>query len=93
MVRFLFDEDADGRILRGLRRRYPEVDVVRVVDLARGATDVEVLDLALRTNRVLVTQDESTMPGHFADRLSISQSVPGVVFIRRSTTIRQAIEE
>ena len=34
--RFLTDEDFDNRILRGLIRRLPELDVVRVQDVGLG---------------------------------------------------------
>lgn len=32
MIRFLTDEDFDGRIVRGLRRNFPEIDVLRIQD-------------------------------------------------------------
>jgi len=35
----------------------------------RGKTDLEVLNLAAREGRILVTQDIRTMPRHFADFL------------------------
>ncbi len=33
MIKFLADENFDNRIMRGLSRRFPEVDVVRVQDV------------------------------------------------------------
>jgi hypothetical protein len=32
MIRFLADEDFDNRIVRGLQRRLPDLDLVRVQD-------------------------------------------------------------
>jgi hypothetical protein len=44
MIRFVADENLDNRILRGLLRRQPDLDVVRVQDLEiAGATDDTVL--------------------------------------------------
>lgn len=55
-VRFLVDEDFDNDIIRGLLRRMPKVDVVRVQDAGMsGEKDPAVLDFAARENRVLLT--------------------------------------
>lgn len=62
MLRLATDEDFNNRILRGLIRRKPELDIVRVQDaglLARG--DDEVLEWAATENRVLLTHDVTTM--------------------------------
>lgn len=39
MLRFLADENFDGRIVRGLRRRSSRIDVVRVQDVDLGEAD------------------------------------------------------
>jgi hypothetical protein len=50
MIRFLSDEDFNRRILRGLRRRLPALDVVRVQDVGLIARpDTEVLEWAANT--------------------------------------------
>ena len=66
-VRFQADADLDGRILRGLRRAAPEIDI-RTADDANlaGLEDPEVLRIAADSGRILVSQDRRTMPGHFA---------------------------
>jgi len=65
-VRFRADADLDGRVLRGLRRVAPEIDVRSATDarLAR-VPDIEVLRRAAEQGRVLVSQDRRTMPAHF----------------------------
>ena len=49
MIRFLLDENFNGKIVRGLRARKPDVDMIRVQDTElSGADDRSVLDLAAR---------------------------------------------
>ena len=54
--------------------------------------DYEVLRLAADANRILISQDRSTMPGHFRRFVSTSQS-PGVILLRSRVPIAVAIEE
>ena len=61
-VRFLVDEDFDNVILRGVRRRLPQLDIVRVQDVAlSGLHDTLVLEWAGQEGRILLTHDISTM--------------------------------
>lgn len=49
MIRLLADENFNGRILRGLRRENPDVDLLRVQDSAvYGASDPDVLEWAAK---------------------------------------------
>jgi predicted nuclease of predicted toxin-antitoxin system len=66
-VKFQADADLDGRILRGLRRVAPEIDIRAASDAAlAGLKDPEVLRIAADSGRILVSQDRRTMPAHFA---------------------------
>jgi hypothetical protein len=62
-VRFQADADLDGRIIRGLRRTAPEIDI-RTATYAglSGLRDADVLQIAAGDGRVLVSQDRRTMP-------------------------------
>jgi len=65
-IKFQADADLDGRILRGLRRVAPEVDVRTAAEAGLAALeDPEVLRLAAEAGRILISQDRSTMPAHF----------------------------
>jgi predicted nuclease of predicted toxin-antitoxin system len=56
------DEDFNNRILRGLLRRMPDLDVTRVQDVGlSGSEDPDVLEWAAGEGRVLLTHDASTM--------------------------------
>lgn len=58
MLRFLSDENLNNDIVRGLLRRKPEIDLVRVQDVGlSGADDPTVLAWAAQDGRVLLTQD------------------------------------
>src|SRR5437867_3448566 len=94
MLRLAADENFTGAIIRGVFRRSPEVDLVRVqdVDLA-GAVDPVVLEWAAREDRVLLTHDVTTMSAYAYERVAADQPMPGVVVINRSVPVRRAIEE
>jgi hypothetical protein len=55
-------------------------------------TDTEVLLLAARSNRLLVTHDRKTMPRHFAEFLA-SQSSAGVLIVPQKLPAFQVVDE
>lgn len=82
MLRLAADENLHHPIISGLRRRLPEVDVVRVVDVGLGSRpDEEVLQWAAEEDRVLITHDVSTVPPIAWQRVEGSQPMPGVVMV------------
>jgi hypothetical protein len=93
-VRFLADENFDNRILAGLRRRQPALEILRVqdTDLA-GAVDPEVLAWAAKERRILLTHDAATMPGYAYERIEAGAAMPGVIEVSLDLPIGQAIEE
>ncbi len=78
-VRFQADADLNQVILAAALRRAPELEF-RTSLLAglQGLDDLQVLGLAARDGRVLVTHDSKTMPRHFA-QFVLSQSSAGVI--------------
>jgi predicted nuclease of predicted toxin-antitoxin system len=92
-VRFQADADLDGRILRGLRRASPEIDIRSAANAGLvGVDDPVVLQIARDSGRILVSQDRRTMPGHFAKYVERTSS-PGVILLREAIPIAAAIEE
>jgi hypothetical protein len=66
-VRFQADADLDGRIIRGLRRLAPEIDLRTAAEAGlSGLGDLEVLRISADSGRILVSQNRRTMPAHFA---------------------------
>lgn len=94
MLRFLSDEDFNNHILRGLRRRLPSLDIVRVQDVdLMGRHDTEVLEWAANEERILLTHDADTMIEFAKDRIKVGLSMTGVIEIPQDIQIGTAIEE
>jgi len=55
-MNFLADESCAGPVIRALRGAGH--DVVAIAEVARGATDEQVLERAFNENRVLITEDQ-----------------------------------
>ena len=69
MTRFAADENFRSSIVRGLRKRIPEIDIVRVQDTEiYSAEDPMVLEWAAQEGRVLLTHDLRTMPRYARGR-------------------------
>lgn len=92
-IRFQADADFNQNVVRALRRRQPAIDFQTAEDAAlRGLTDPEVLAMAAREGRILVSHDRRTMPKHFANFLIVQHS-PGVFILSQYLPISQALEE
>jgi predicted nuclease of predicted toxin-antitoxin system len=93
-MRFLADENLDGRILRGLRRENANWDVIRVQDTdIYQADDVTVLEWAARENRIVLTHDVNTLLDSAYQRVRENKFMPGVILIHRDAPFRQVIED
>ncbi len=94
MLRLATDEDFNNRILRGLLRRRPELDIVRVQDVGLvGRGDAEVLEWAAREGRVLFSHDVTTMKRYVDARAAAGLPMPGVFVVSQQIPISQAIED
>jgi hypothetical protein len=94
MLRLLADENFNNDIVRGVRRRNPEVDLVRVQDTnLAGADDPTILEWAAQQGRVLLTHDVSTMTRHAYDRVQNGQPMPGVFEVARHVPAGAAIDD
>ena len=94
MLSLAFDENFNNDILRGLKRRAPGLDVLRVQDAGlSGHDDPTVLDWAAHERRVLFSHDVSTMTRHAYDRVRSGQSMPGLFELGRGVSLATAIED
>ena len=93
-MKFAADENFDNRILRGLLRRQPGLDVVRIqdTDLA-GADDPSVLEWAALEGRILLTHDEKTVPNYAYERIGAGKMVAGVIVASDTLSISSVIED
>ncbi len=94
MIRLAVDENFNGRIVDGVRRNNPDLDLVRVQDVGlRGADDPTILEWAAREGRVLLTHDVETMTRYAYDRVRRGESMPGVMEVGDRLPIRSVIED
>jgi predicted nuclease of predicted toxin-antitoxin system len=94
MVPLAADHNLQDAIVRGLRRRDPDIDIVRLVEVGMAdRTDPEVLEWAAGEGRVLVTQDRNTMIGYAVGRVKAGLPMAGVIVRGQRVTIGQAIDD
>ena len=94
MLKLVSDENFNGDILRGLFRRHPELDVIRVQDIGLAATpDPDILAWAAGEDRIILTHDRETMPYFAYERVKAGQTMPGVFLVSDTMPIGQAIDE
>jgi hypothetical protein len=94
MARFAADENFNNDIVRGVRRRDPAVDIVRVQDAGLSATDdPAILEWAAQSGRIVLTHDVATMTRYAYDRVREGMPMPGLFEVGRHVPIAVAIEE
>ena len=94
MLRLAADENFNADIVRGLRRRFPDIDVVRVQDAGlSGADDPAVLEWAAREGRIVMTHDISTLVSFAFERVASGRPMPGVFIAQSSGPIGATIED
>lgn len=94
MLLLAADENFNNNIVRGLLRRNPDLDVVRIQDVGlSGADDPDILEWTAQEGRILLTHDVSTIT-HFAyERVRAGKPMPGVFEVSRSVPVGVAIED
>jgi hypothetical protein len=94
MLRFATDEDFNNRIVRGLLRRQPDLDILRVRDAGlAGKNDEDVLAWAASEGRILITHDVTTMKQAAYDRIAAGLPMPGVFELSQDVPIGRALDE
>ena len=94
MLALAADENFNNDIVRGLRRRATDLDIVRIQDVGLAAADDSmVLEWAAQEGRVLLTHDVSTITRYAYERVRAGKSMPGVFEVSRNVAIRVAIED
>ncbi len=94
MLRLLADENLNHDLIRGVLRRMPSLDLVRVQDVGlREADDPSVLEWAAKERRIILTHDVNTMPAFAFDRIRRNQSMPGMLVISRQAALAGVIDD
>lgn len=94
MIRFLADENFDNDIIRGILRRLPEVDIVRVQDVGLYSADDEtVLEAAANDGRLLLTHDVRTVSSLAYERIKKGLKMSGVLEVPKNIAIGSVIDD
>lgn len=94
MSKFLADDDFNNRIVRGIRRRSDEIDIVRVHEAGLiGKPDTVVLEWAASENRIVLTHDTATMIGFAYDRIREQLEFPGMIAVSQFANIGDVIDD
>ncbi|MCB9020469.1 MAG: DUF5615 family PIN-like protein [Chitinophagales bacterium] len=90
-VAFLLDENLSPRLKASLKRLDRRIDVIRVGDAGAPplkTKDPEILRYLATTQRMLVTDNRSSIPEHLADHYRAGgQSHWGIIWVRPHTPI------
>jgi predicted nuclease of predicted toxin-antitoxin system len=94
LLRIVFDENFNRRVINGLELRLPGLDLVIAQETElKGAKDPAVLAWAANRDRIIVTHDLDTMPKFAYDRIMVGQAMPGVIAVPQDLPIGRAIED
>jgi predicted nuclease of predicted toxin-antitoxin system len=92
-IHFLLDENLTPRLKQALHRLDPNIDVLRVGDEGTpplATSDPEILQYVTATQRLLVTDNRSTMPDYLAEHYASGRNSHwGILWVRPNTTVSQ----
>ncbi len=96
---FVLDEHLRGPLWEAILRHNLHADgsldvvcVGEAVDLPLGIDDAGILRWAEREQRILATEDRSTMPAHLQEHLESGRHSPGILMVRRGASVRDLLE-
>jgi hypothetical protein len=94
MLLLVSDENFNNDIVRGLLRRNPDLDIVRVQDVGlKGEEDAVILEWAAKEGRVVFTHDAATMAYFAYERVKAGLSMPGVIEVADDLPLAQMIDD
>ncbi len=93
-VKYLFDEDLNGRIVRGVRRRLLELNSLTVPESdLREISDSSILDWAAAQTRIVITHDHRTMRAYAEQRLKAGLTMAGLILVPQRAPIGRVIDD
>jgi predicted nuclease of predicted toxin-antitoxin system len=94
MLRLLTDENVNKRIVRGLIRRIPRLDVLSVKDVGlMSSPDLIILCWAANEDRIILTHDRKTMVPDAEQLIAQGEPVAGVILVPDGLGIGRAITD
>ena len=91
-LRLQADNDLDQRIVTATKRLEPAIDFQTALALGlHNVADPDVLALAARAGRVLVSHDRRSLPDHFRE-FTLKQASPGIIIVSQKLPVGRAAE-
>lgn len=92
--RFLLDHDFNEIILRGLERREPLIEFLKVRDVGLDQkSDEEILAYAAAEQWIVISHDVTTMPAAAYSRVAAGQPMLGLILVRQQLPISTVIDD
>jgi Domain of unknown function (DUF5615) len=95
-IRFLLDENLSPRLKPAVLRLNPEIDILRIGEPATpslGTLDPDVLNYLESSQRLLVTNNRNSMPGHLEAHWAENKQIWGLFWIRPDTPLGVLAQE
>ena len=89
-IRFLIDENLPPKLKSSILRLNPGIDVLRIGDADAppfGTLDPDILHYLEVSQRLLVTDNRKSIPGHLQEHWEAERHIWGLVWIRPSGTL------
>jgi hypothetical protein len=94
VARLAADHNFDARIVAGLVRRKPDLEIVLIRDVGlSSAPDETVLEWAAEESRVLLTHDRATLLGLAYERVARGEPMSGVIAVDEQGAIGPAVDD
>lgn len=94
MISILADEHIPRSLVQAVRARVSAADIVRVQDVGlRSAEDSALLEWAATNDRIILTEDRSTLVPQAHERVASGLPMPGVLAIRPGAEWSQVIDD
>ena len=95
-VKFLLDENLTPCLKMAVLRLNPKVNIARIGEpntLPLGSLDPEVLLYLDRSQRLLITDNRTSMPGHLKEHWQQGNHIWGLLWTRPNTPMRILAQE
>jgi hypothetical protein len=95
-IRFLLDEHMPRRLVTALKRHEPAIDVLYIGDEGappNSTPDSEILIYCEQEQRMLVTNNCSTMPEHAGNHFAVGRHHWGILETKDEMSLGQLIEQ
>jgi len=94
-ISFLLDENLSKQIKFAVLRLNENIDILCVGDSEApplGTPDPEILNYLEASQRMLITDNRKSMPGHLVDHWQEDKHIWGLFWVRPGTSIGQLVE-